>query len=112
MKRITTIITLCSLAVTLGCKKECTSGQRFVVQSSMKVMPQTTEILLGDTLTITVEVPYNSFDLQKNIPVNTASFKVSEFGLQLGIINRMGDKLVGEGPEQFTVLFQKGGGSF
>jgi hypothetical protein len=113
MKHITTsIITFCSLAALLlpGCKKECTSGQNFVVQAPMRVEPQATEIRLGDTLTITIEVPYNNIDLKKNIPVNVGGYNVSEFGLEFILFNAVDNKLVGEGIEQFTLIPQKGGG--
>jgi hypothetical protein len=113
MKHITTsIITFCSLAALLlpGCKKECTSGKEFVVQAPMRVEPQATEIRLGDTITVTIEVPYNNTDLQKNVPVNTAGLKVSEFGLEVAVLNKEGDKIVGEGLDQFTILFLKGVG--
>jgi hypothetical protein len=80
-----------------------------LVHASMRVEPQAKEMRLGDTLTVTIEVPYNNFDSQKNVLVSTAGFKVSEFGLEFGIINRVGDKLMGEGPEQFNVTFIKGG---
>jgi hypothetical protein len=111
MKRITTsIITFCSLALTLGCKKECTNGQNFVVQAPMRVEPQATEIRLGDTLTVTIEVPYNNVDLKKNIPINIAGYKISEFGIDFRLLNIVNNRITGEGPEQFRILFQKGGG--
>jgi hypothetical protein len=113
MKRITTTITIfCNLAVLLlpSCKKECTSGQNFVVQAPMRVEPQAEEMRLGDTITVTIEVPYNSFDLQKNLPVDIAGFTVSEFGLYITMLNKQGEKVVGEGLDQFTYLFLKGGG--
>jgi hypothetical protein len=112
MKRMTTIITLCSLAVTPGCKKECRSGENFEVQAPMRVSPQATEIRLGDTLTVTIEVPYNNFDLQKNVPINIAGYKVSEFGIDFRLLYAVGNRLTGDGPEQFNIMFLKGGGGF
>jgi hypothetical protein len=115
MKRITTTITIfCSLAAIVlpSCKKECTSGQNFVVQASMRVEPQTTEIRLGDTLTVTIEVPYNNVDLHKNVPLNIAGYNVSEFGLEAIVANAVDNKLVGEGLDQFTLIPQKGGGDW
>jgi hypothetical protein len=115
MKRITTTIAIfCSLAAIVlpGCKKECTSGQNFVVQAPMRVSPQATEIQLGDTLTVTIEVPYNNFDSQKNVPVNIAGYKVSEFGIDFRLLYAVGNRLTGDGPEQFNIMFLKGGGTF
>jgi hypothetical protein len=107
----TTIITFCSLAVLLlpSCKKECTSGQNFVVHASMRVEPQASEIRLGDTLTVTIEVPYNNVDLHKNVPLNIAGYNVSEFGLEFILFNAVDNKLVGEGIEKFTLIPKKGG---
>jgi hypothetical protein len=113
MKRITTIITFCSLAAIVlpSCKKECTSGQNFVVQASMRVEPQVSEIRLGDTLTVTIEVPYDNVDPQKNIPINVAGYKVSEFGIDFRLFNKVDNRFVGEGPEQFNIMFHRGGGA-
>jgi hypothetical protein len=114
MKHITTsLITFCSLAALLlpGCKKECTSGQNFVVRSPMRVEPQANEIRLGDTLTVTIEVPYNNFDLEKNVPVNVAGYKVSEFGIDFALFNEVNNRIFIEGPEQFNITFLRGGGA-
>jgi hypothetical protein len=102
MKSFSTFIFFCILAVfvLLGCKKKCddSSGRRFIVQSPMLVTPQAKEIMLGDTLTLTIEVPYNNKDVRNSEAVAVGGAKMSEFGIDYRLLNRSANNtLVGGG---------------
>jgi hypothetical protein len=94
-------------------KSKCddSNSRRFIVQSPMKVVPQATEIRLGDTLTLTIEIPYRNTDMRDNKPVDIGGYTISEFGIDFGIMNAASsNSLVSEGREQFKILIEKGGG--
>jgi hypothetical protein len=115
MKSFSTIIFIGILTAQLlsGCKKNCdgSSSRRFIVQSPMKIMPLSTEIRLGDTLTLTIEVPYRNTDLGDNSAVDIGGYTISEFGLDFGIMNAAGtNTLVSEGREQFKIIIERGEG--
>ncbi len=100
MKKSSKVIFMGILAAYMlpGCNKsKCdeSNSRRFIVQSPMKITPQTKEIKLGDTLTLTIEVPYKNNDVRNNTAVDIASTKMSEFGIDFRLLNRSGNTLVG-----------------
>jgi hypothetical protein len=109
---ITNIYCILTVLLLLGCNKnKCSDSerQRWIVQSPMKIAPQSTEIYLGDTLVLTIEIPYSNVDQQRNMPVDITGCQISEFGLDIRLLNRtIDDKLLIDGVDKFKIEVTKG----
>ncbi len=94
-----------------GCKKNnCKDSERrrWILQSPMKIEPNASEIRLGDTLTLSIKIPYSNTDSRSNTSVNINGSTMSEFGIDFRLTNAVGTRLVAEGREQFKIIVEKG----
>jgi hypothetical protein len=109
---ITKIYCILTVLLLLGCNKnKCSDAEkrRWIMQSPMQITPQAEEIRLGDTLILSITIPYNNIDLRSNTPVNIKGCKISEFGLDFVILNKTNaNTLLSEGKDRFKVVAIKG----
>jgi flagellar basal body L-ring protein FlgH len=77
----------------------------------MTVTPGTDSIMLGDTLTVTIEIPFDNINTRDNSRIDISRSTTSEFGIDHVILVNMGDTSIrGYGLDQFKIIYEKGGG--
>jgi hypothetical protein len=71
----------------------------------MKVMPQAENINLGDTLILTITIPYDNIDIRNNNRINIQGAEISEFGLDFTLLNKtIANTLFVEDRQQFSIV--------
>lgn len=79
-----------------SCKKNCDESERgmnniktpMLISSTSTLFNQTdTAIYLGDTLKLSIEIPFENIDLQDNEAINIRSSSISDFGIDYLLID-------------------------
>lgn len=104
---------LATIFLLQACRNKCSEGERGnpYIRMPMIITPGTDSIRLGDTLTLTIEIPFDNINTRDGSRIDISRSTTSEFGIDHRIINQNSDgtRLV-EGRSQFKIIYVKGGG--
>jgi hypothetical protein len=96
-----------------ACRNKCSEGERGnpYIDMSMIIMPGIDSIRLGDTLTVTIEIPFDNINTRDGSRIDISRSTTSEFGIDHRIFVNIGDtarKVYGL--DQFKIIYERGGG--
>lgn len=114
-------INLALITILHSCTKNCDESARgmnnikspMLISSTSTLLNQTdTAIYLGDTLKLSIEIPFENIDMQDNQNVNISSTSISDFGIDYLLIDTFiqSNNLTLFGLDKFKIQELKGNG--
>jgi hypothetical protein len=95
-----------------ACRNKCSEGERGnpYIDMPMVVTPATDSINLGDTLTVSIEIPYNNINTRDGSQIDISRSTISEFGLDHAIyVKTSPSSHTILGLDQFKIIYERGG---
>jgi hypothetical protein len=105
---------LAAILLLQACRDKCSEGERGnpFIAMPMAVTTGTDSINLGDTLTITVEIPFDNINTRDGSRIDINQSTISTFGMDHRLYVKTSDTShVILGLEQFKIIYERGGGA-
>jgi hypothetical protein len=111
--KITIFGMLAVLATSQACRDKCSEGERGnpYIKMAMMVTPTADTINLGDTLTVSIEIPFDNLNTRDGSRIDISRSSISEFGMDHGVSFKTSSTThVTDGLDQFKIIYERGGG--
>jgi hypothetical protein len=116
MKSFSTIMFMGMLAVLFtsqACRNKCSEGERGnpYIRMAMQVTPTADTINLGDTLTLSIEIPFDNVNTRDGSRIDISRSSISEFGMDHRVSFKTSNSTDSTyGRNQFKIIYENGGG--